>query len=113
MFTNMTMQDVDFCALNKQDATSIVSVLENDDFDLVVHTAGPFQGKLDVTNGVLEACLAKRVPYIDVCDDYCTARAAKAKFAKVAQESGVPCIISTGCWVRALLLVDSLHCAAG
>lgn len=99
MFTNM--QDVEFCALNKENVTSIASVLENDDYDLVVHTAGPFQGKVDVPNGVLEACVANSVPYIDVCDDYCTARAAKAKFGKVAQEGGVPCIISTGCWVRA------------
>jgi hypothetical protein len=103
MFANM--QDIDFCALNKEDATSIVAILENGDYDLVVHTAGPFQGKANVPNGVLEACVAKSVPYIDVCDDYCTAMGAKAKFAKTAQGGGVPCIVSTGCWVRVSLLI--------
>jgi short subunit dehydrogenase-like uncharacterized protein len=99
------LRDIDFCALNKENSTSIVAVLENDDYDLVVNTAGPFQGKVNVPNGVLEACVAKSVPYIDVCDDYCTAMAAKAKFAKAAQEGGVPCIISTGCWVRVLRFI--------
>jgi hypothetical protein len=58
MFANM--RDVDFCALNKEDSISIVAVLENGDYDLVVHTAGPFQGKVNVPNGVLEACVAEK-----------------------------------------------------
>jgi len=36
-------------------------------FDLVIHTAGPFQWKL--TSSVLEAAIAAKVPYIDVADD--------------------------------------------
>ena len=103
--TLWTHDNVDFAVVDKQDADSIHSVLKNGSYDLVVHTAGPFQGKATATNGVLEACVSSKVPYVDVCDDYCTARAAKAKYASQAQENNVPCIISTGCWVRCLLLV--------
>lgn len=38
-----------------------------DGMDLVVHTAGPFQGL--VTPLVLDAALQKGVPYVDVCDE--------------------------------------------
>ena len=69
-----------------------------DNYDLVIHTAGPFQGKVKVTNGVLEACVEQGVPYVDVCDDYCTASAAKTKYQAKAIESQTPCIVSTGCW---------------
>lgn len=96
-------QDVRFAKVDKEDASSISAVLlQNEKYDLVVHTAGPFQGKENVRNGVLEACIVQKVPYIDVCDDYCTAMAAKSKFSKPAEENGVPCIISTGCWVSTL-----------
>lgn len=92
--------NVDFKVVDKGDTDSVTSVLKNGNYDLVVHTAGPFQGKVDATNGVLAACVESKVPYVDVCDDYCTAMAAKAKFASEAQANNVPCIISTGCWVR-------------
>lgn len=101
LFANV--DDVGFAQVDKEDASSISTVLlQNEKFDLVVHTAGPFQGKANVPNGVLDACIAQKVPYIDVCDDYCTAMAAKSKFSKVAEENRVPCIISTGCWVSTL-----------
>jgi saccharopine dehydrogenase-like NADP-dependent oxidoreductase len=35
--------------------------------DLVVHTAGPFQRSQNFN--VIEAAVALKVPYIDVCDD--------------------------------------------
>lgn len=35
--------------------------------DLVIHTAGPFQRCRH--HNVLEAAIAAKVPYIDVCDD--------------------------------------------
>ena len=95
----------------------------NQKIDLVVHTAGPFQGKVNSPNGVIKACVEHGVGYIDVCDDYCTARAAKAKYTQTALGAGtstgasasaatgaatgvgassasvpVPCILSTGCW---------------
>jgi len=97
--TAWTDDTVNFAVVNKEDADSITSILNRENYDLVVHTAGPFQGKATATNGVLEACVASKVPYVDVCDDYCTAMAAKAKYASKAQENNVSCIISTGCWV--------------
>ena len=73
----------------------VASSVRAEAFDLVVHTAGPFQGKIKSHNGVLEACCEAKVPYLDVCDDFCTASAAKTRFSHQAR---APCIISTGCW---------------
>lgn len=103
---DVPLQDfnVGFSILDCRQADSVSRVLQQEKFDLVVHTAGPFQGKVDAPNGVLEACVTNRVPYVDVCDDYCTARAAKAKFSEKAQDAKVPCIISTGCWVSLTVL---------
>jgi len=98
-----SLKEVDFVALNREQADSVKAVLKGKEnsthkYDLVVHTAGPFQGKVRTPNGVLEAAVTSSVPYVDVCDDYCTATAAKAKFASKALENKVPCILSTGCW---------------
>jgi saccharopine dehydrogenase-like NADP-dependent oxidoreductase len=90
---------VDFATIYREDPTSVSAVLQKSPYDLVVHTAGPFQGKVSVKNGVLEACVNNKVAYVDVCDDYCTASAAKTKYQTQAQENGVPCLLSTGCWV--------------
>jgi saccharopine dehydrogenase-like NADP-dependent oxidoreductase len=93
-------QNVDFCVLNREEAAGVQTVLSGQsyEYDLVVHTAGPFQGKVTASNGVLDAAVSLSIPYIDVCDDYCTASAAKTKFAAKAIETNTPCIISTGCW---------------
>lgn len=98
MFDNIDTRTIQFSALDREDKDSVSTVLNAISPDLVVHTAGPFQGKVDITNGVIAACVASQVAYIDVCDDYCTARAAKTKYSKQAEEGSVPCIISTGCW---------------
>lgn len=94
------LQQVDFVSVNREDASSLSPLLQQGkkSYDLVVHTAGPFQGKVKAPNGVMEACVDSKVPYIDVCDDYCTAMAAKGKYAAKATEGGVSCIVSTGCW---------------
>ena len=91
--------DVAFVELDRESATRVKDLLERGDYDLVVHTAGPFQGKVATPNGVIEAAVEMGVKYVDVCDDYCTARAAKTKYEQLACENEVPCIISTGCWV--------------
>lgn len=91
------LEDVQFVSLDRENVASAEKVLL-EPFDLVVHTAGPFQGKVGTINGILEACLKSSVPYIDVCDDYCTATATKTRFAAMAKERNVPCIVSTGCW---------------
>lgn len=68
-------------------------------YDFVIHMAGPFQGKVDRPNGVPAASVMNGIPYGDGCDDYCMAFVIKAKFAVRAVEVGVPCVISTRCWV--------------
>eukprot|EP00551_Chaetoceros_affinis_P007151 CAMPEP_0203668508 /NCGR_PEP_ID=MMETSP0090-20130426/5123_1 /ASSEMBLY_ACC=CAM_ASM_001088 /TAXON_ID=426623 /ORGANISM="Chaetoceros affinis, Strain CCMP159" /LENGTH=431 /DNA_ID=CAMNT_0050532967 /DNA_START=248 /DNA_END=1540 /DNA_ORIENTATION=+ len=89
-----------FVQINREDAQSIKKVLldNNKNYDMVVHTAGPFQGKVKSPNGVIEAAIDSGISYIDVCDDYCTATAAKTKYQRRAVENGVSCIVSTGCW---------------
>ncbi|KAG7346837.1 saccharopine dehydrogenase [Nitzschia inconspicua] len=99
---------IKFVSIDRESAASVTKVLESQDFDLVVHTAGPFQGKVGTPNGVIEGCIAKAVPYVDVCDDYCTALAAKSKFMDKAKNQGVSCIISTGCWPGVSSLMASL-----
>jgi len=88
------ISDTNFVVLNRESADSVSRVLGNDSYDLVVHTAGPFQGKVNTPNGVIDGAISNGVPYVDVCDDYCTATAAKTRFSN----SQVPCIVSTGCW---------------
>jgi short subunit dehydrogenase-like uncharacterized protein len=99
MFSTIDMSSIKFASLNRESSESVTSVIRNEAYDLVVHTAGPFQGKATVPNGVIDACVTNSVPYIDVCDDYCTASAAKSRYFKQAEDAEVPCIISTGCWV--------------
>ena len=98
---SFSTKDVDFVKLDRENAESVASALQKNgvsSYDLVVHTAGPFQGKVDTPNGVIEASIDNGVPYVDVCDDYCTATAAKTKFGAKATEKNVPAIVSTGCW---------------
>jgi saccharopine dehydrogenase-like NADP-dependent oxidoreductase len=90
--------DVDFARLDRESKESVSAALQKKPYDLVVHTAGPFQGKVKTPNGVIDGCISSKVPYVDVCDDYCTASAAKSRHMDKAREIGVPCIISTGCW---------------
>jgi len=90
---------VKFFAIDREDSSSVSKVLQETSYDLTVHTAGPFQGKIKTPNGVIAACVEQKVPYVDVCDDYCTASAAKSKYEEIAKNNEVPCIISTGCWV--------------
>lgn len=89
---------IDFVFLNRESKESVSAALQEKSYDLVVHTAGPFQGKVSTPNGVIDGCISSKVPYIDVCDDYCTASAARSRYMEQARENEVPCIISTGCW---------------
>jgi len=94
------INSIQFYTLNKENANTITSAIKSTtvEVDLIINTAGPFQGKAKTPNGVLEASIENNIPYIDVCDDYCTARSFKTTFAQQAQERNIPCIISTGCW---------------
>ena len=100
-----SIDEVQFVSLDRENSSSVSQILNKSKYDLVVHTAGPFQGKVKTPNGVLAACVEETetrssIPYIDVCDDYCTASAAQTRYHELAKQTNTPCIISTGCWVR-------------
>lgn len=82
---------VQFVAVDINNAASLEAALRG--ADLVVHTAGPFQRK--ETCGVLEAALATRTPYMDVCDDADYSQRAKG-YHEAAQAAGVPAITTAG-----------------
>jgi saccharopine dehydrogenase-like NADP-dependent oxidoreductase len=70
--------------------------------DLVVHTAGPFQG-LD-TPLVLDAALQKGVPYVDVCDE-------KVPIVFFGSNLGtLACIISVHCMCKFDSLPNVMPC---
>ncbi|KAL5205801.1 hypothetical protein ABZP36_034010 [Zizania latifolia] len=61
--------------------------------DLVVHAAGPFQRENECT--VLQAAIATKTAYIDVCDDTDYSWRAKS-FHEQAKACGVPAITTAG-----------------
>lgn len=82
----------EFAKLDLADASSVASAIAG--ADLVVHSAGPFQGGGDKCL-VMDAAIAAGVPYLDVCDDADYARSAKSRHAN-ALAAGVPCITTAG-----------------
>ncbi len=80
-----------FACVDIDDAASLESALKG--VDLVVHTAGPFQRK--DTCGVLEAAIATRTPYMDVCDDTDHSQRLRGYFDE-AKAAGVPAITTAG-----------------
>jgi len=82
----------DFAKLDLADAGSVAAAVAG--ADLVVHSAGPFQGGGD-RGAVMDAAIAAGVPYLDVCDDASYAQAAKSRHA-AARAAGVPCITTAG-----------------
>jgi saccharopine dehydrogenase-like NADP-dependent oxidoreductase len=81
-----------FARLDLADPASIASAIQG--ADLVVHSAGPFQGGGD-RGAVLDAAIDAGIPYLDVCDDAKYAEAAKSKSDR-AMRAGVPCITTAG-----------------
>ena len=79
---------------------------------LVVHTAGPFQGR-DQPD-LLRACIAEGVAYCDVCDELGLTRNAKALSA-AAIAAGVPAVVSCGIWpgVSALMAAVAVERLGG
>jgi len=86
------LRDASFARVELDDAQSLVQALRG--ADLVVHTAGPFQGR--ATCDVLQAALAAGVPaYLDVCDDAAYARRAKT-FNEAARVAGLRAVVCGG-----------------
>ena len=79
---------------------------------LVVHTAGPFQGRTQPK--LLQACIAAGVSYCDVCDEWPLSQHAKALAASAAA-AGVPAVVSCGIWpgVSALMAAEAVDRLGG
>jgi len=101
----------DFVPLDLADSASIRSALGRG-WDLVVHTAGPFQGVK--RPAVLEEAIKASVPYVDVCDDTDLCRTAK-DFAPAARAAGIPAVVSAGIWpgVSALMVSEAVERLGG
>ena len=69
---------------------------------LVVHTAGPFQGRSQPK--LLEACIAAGVAYCDVCDEWPLSQQAK-QLSAAAAAAGIPAVVSSGIWPGASALM--------
>jgi saccharopine dehydrogenase-like NADP-dependent oxidoreductase len=69
---------------------------------LVVHTAGPFQGRSQPR--LLEACIAAGVAYCDVCDEWPLSQQAK-QLSAAATAAGIPAVVSGGIWPGASALM--------
>ena len=80
-----------FVCVDIDDAASLEAALNA--VDLVVHAAGPFQRK--DTCRVLEAAIATKTPYMDVCDDTEHSQRLRA-YSDQAKAAGVPCITTAG-----------------
>ena len=67
------------------------------DYDVIVHTAGPFQGSRDPK--LLRESLALGRKYVDVCDDVpLSAICRSQEFQDLARRNGASAVISTGIW---------------
>ncbi|KAG6550020.1 hypothetical protein Mapa_008533 [Marchantia paleacea] len=80
-----------FSQFDFEDAERLKSILS--EVDLVVHAAGPFQRRTKCT--VLEAALATKTAYIDVCDDQDFSKLAKG-YHQQAIDADVPALTTTG-----------------
>jgi len=94
-----------FVVCDHSDAASVCAALAGG-WDLVVHTAGPFQGVRSAS--LLEGAIAAGVPYVDVCDDTDLCRIAK-ELEPQCQAAGVTALVSTGIWpgVSALMVAEA------
>lgn len=93
--------------LDINDQSSVENAIQG--ADLVVHTAGPFQRKQECS--VLQAAIACKVPYLDVCDDTKYSQNART-LHKEASDAGVPAITTGGIYpgvsnVMAAYMIES------
>ncbi len=95
-----------------QSAQSVRDLAAREGAALVVHAAGPFQGR--TAPAALEGCLAAGVPFVDVCDDSRLVAAGRALSGR-AREGGVAAVTSGGIWpgVSALLAAEASERVGG
>lgn len=77
-----------------------------DECGFIINTAGPFQGRKDPA--LLRCCIAKGIPYVDVCDEYELAVTSK-QMMEDAKAAGVAAVVSSGIWpgVSALMAAEA------
>ncbi|EEE51627.1 hypothetical protein OsJ_32909 [Oryza sativa Japonica Group] len=98
----------EFVQVDIRDRNMLEEVLQ--DVDLVVHAAGPFQRENECT--VLQAAIATKTAYIDVCDDTDYSWRAKG-FHEQAKDCGIPAITTAGIYpgVSNVMAAELVHAA--
>ncbi len=89
------MKNIGFQEIDINDETVLDTVIPN--FDLIVHTAGPFQGLTEPN--VLMSSLKHGKKYVDVMDDISLSRIARSKkYQEMAKSFGGRAVVSAGIW---------------
>uniref|UniRef100_A0A0E0BF38 Saccharopine dehydrogenase NADP binding domain-containing protein n=1 Tax=Oryza glumipatula TaxID=40148 RepID=A0A0E0BF38_9ORYZ len=101
-------EESEFVQVDIRDRNMLEEVLQN--VDLVVHAAGPFQRENECT--VLQAAIATKTAYIDVCDDTDYSWIAKG-FHEQAKDCGIPAITTAGIYpgVSNVMAAELVHAA--
>jgi saccharopine dehydrogenase-like NADP-dependent oxidoreductase len=87
--------DIVFVPMDVNDESSLENIIST--YDLIVHTAGPFQGVRE--NKLLKQALISGKKYIDVCDDIpLSAICRSAEYQEMAKKYKGSAVISTGIW---------------
>ena len=81
---------------------------ESGENSLIIHTAGPFQGRRSPV--LLKSCIDLGIPYVDVCDEWDLAEISKEELHAKAIENNIPAVISCGIWpgVSALMAAEAV-----
>uniref|UniRef100_A0A0E0F974 Saccharopine dehydrogenase NADP binding domain-containing protein n=1 Tax=Oryza meridionalis TaxID=40149 RepID=A0A0E0F974_9ORYZ len=98
----------EFVQVDIRDRNMLEKTLQ--DVDLVVHAAGPFKRENECT--VLQAAIATKTAYIDVCDDTDYSWRTKG-FHEQAKACGVPAITTAGIYpgVSNVMAAELVHAA--
>uniref|UniRef100_I1QXI3 Saccharopine dehydrogenase NADP binding domain-containing protein n=1 Tax=Oryza glaberrima TaxID=4538 RepID=I1QXI3_ORYGL len=101
-------EESEFVQVDIRDRNMLEEMLQ--DVDLVVHAAGPFQRENECT--VLQAAIATKTAYIDVCDDTDYSWRAKG-FHEQAKDCGIPAITTAGIYpgVSNVMAAELVHAA--
>ena len=103
---------VKFQILNIYSEQQLDTVIPN--YDVIVHTAGPFQGLTEP--GVLANAIKHGKKYVDVMDDVGLSRIARSfKYQELANETGAIAVVSAGIWPggSSLLAKQAIDAAGG
>jgi len=102
--------EIDFVHVDWTDWTdeTLDDILRREGCGLVVHTAGPFQGRTDPK--LVRACSRLGIPYVDVCDEFELAQTAKNRCDESSKAKKVSAVVAAGIWPGVSALMAA--CAA-